>query len=117
MYLPWVNGEVILMWNGALSAIAGFFEGAIIFQNVFVAFFLTAGTGGCSYMQFSLALSGKTYNEIEDQTAIFISILSNHAKGSSDIVSIMHNTIPCSKRSAKRYCPESLCRMRRIREM
>lgn len=41
-----------------------------------------------------MALAGKTYNQIEDSTAIFISILSNHAKGSSDIVTIFQNTIP-----------------------
>ena len=49
-----------------------------------------------------LGLSGKTYNRIEDNTAIFISILSNHAKGSSDIVTIFQNTIPSLSGPLKR---------------
>ena len=91
-YLPWVTGEVMLL-GMVMAAMAGFFEGAIPFQNVFVAIFLTAAQAVAVYVFFK-ALSGKTYNEIEDGTAIFISILSNHAKGSSDIVTIMDNTIP-----------------------
>ena len=91
-YLPWVTGEVMLL-GMVMAAMAGFFEGAILFQNVFVAIFLTAAQAVAVYVFFK-ALSGKTYNEIEDGTAIFISILSNHAKGSSDIVTIMDNTIP-----------------------
>ena len=91
-YLPWVTGEVMLL-GMVIAAMAGFFEGAILFQNVFVAIFLTAAQAVAVYVFFK-ALSGKTYNEIEDGTAIFISILSNHAKGSSDIVTIMDNTIP-----------------------
>ena len=91
-YLPWVTGEVMLL-GMVMAAMAGFFEGAILFQNVFVAIFLTAAQAVAVYVFFK-ALSGKTYNEIEDGTAIFISILSNHAKGSSDIVTIMDNTVP-----------------------
>ena len=91
-YLPWVTGEVMLL-GMVMAAMAGIFEGAILFQNVFVAIFLTAAQAVAVYVFFK-ALSGKTYNEIEDGTAIFISILSNHAKGSSDIVTIMDNTIP-----------------------
>lgn len=91
-YLTWVTGEVMLL-GMVMAAMAGFFEGAILFQNIFVAIFLTAAQAVAVYVFFK-ALSGKTYNEIEDGTAIFISILSNHAKGSSDIVTIMDNTIP-----------------------
>ncbi len=90
--LPFVNGEVFLCAEIALS-IAGFFEGTILFQNVFVALFLAVAQAVVLYA-FAIGLSGRTYNQIEDHTAIFISILSNHAKGSSDIVSIMQNTIP-----------------------
>lgn len=39
-------------------------------------------------------LSGRTYNRIEEDTSLFISILSNHAKGSSDIITIMTRTLP-----------------------
>ena len=76
-YLPWVTGEVMLL-GMVMAAMAGFFEGAILFQNVFVAIFLTVAQAVAVYVFFK-ALSGKTYNEIEDGTAIFISILSNHA--------------------------------------
>ncbi|SCW50717.1 hypothetical protein SAMN02910400_01046 [Lachnospiraceae bacterium C10] len=91
-YLPWINGEAFLM-GMIFAGLAGFMEGVLIFQNAFIAIFLTAAQAVAVYVFFK-ALSGKTYNEIEDATAIFISILSNHAKGSSDIVTIMDNTIP-----------------------
>lgn len=89
---PWMSGETLL--NGMmLAAVAGFFEGNIIAGNVLVAIFLMVAQAVVVYVFFK-ALSGKTYNQIEDGIAIFISILSNHAKGSSDIVTIMNNTIP-----------------------
>ena len=90
--LPWLNGEYLLV-GMVLAAIAGVFEGVILFQNVFVALFLAAAQVVAVYAVL-LFLSGKTYNKIEDNTAIFISILSNHAKGSSDIVTIMSRTLP-----------------------
>lgn len=85
------NGETFL---GALilAAIAGFFEGTILFQNGLVGIFLACAQAVVLY-GIVMALAGKTYNQIEDNTAIFISILSNHAKGSSDIVTIFQNTI------------------------
>ncbi|MDD3138852.1 MAG: hypothetical protein PHX08_07770 [Lachnospiraceae bacterium] len=89
-YMPWINGEVFLFSMAALS-MAGFFEGMIIFTNFFVAIFLAAAQAVVLYVIVK-GLSGKTYNQIEDSTAIFISILSNHAKGSSDIVTIMQKT-------------------------
>lgn len=87
-----INGEAFL---GAiiLASVAGFFEGTIIFGNGLVGIFLAVAQAVVLY-GFAMALAGKTYNQIEDSTAIFISILSNHAKGSSDIVTIFQNTIP-----------------------
>lgn len=90
--LPWLNGEYLLV-GMVLAAIAGLFEGVVFFQNVFVALFLSAAQVVAVYA-ILLFLSGKTYNRIEDNTAIFVSILSNHAKGSSDIVTIMSRTLP-----------------------
>lgn len=87
-----VNGE-IFFGTEILLSVAGFFEGMILFQNVFVALFLAVAQAVILYA-LAIGFAGSTYNQIEDQTAIFISILSNHAKGSSDIVSIMQNTIP-----------------------
>lgn len=89
-YMPHFNGEAFLVLMFSLGA-AGFFEGSIFFSNIFVAIFLAAAQVVAFYV-FIKALSGKTYNAIEDGTAIFISILSNHAKGSSDIVTIMQKT-------------------------
>ena len=90
-FFPWLNGEYLL-FGMILAAIAGVFEGVLLFRNVFVALFLAAAQLVALYA-ILLYLSGKTYNKIEDNTAIFISILSNHAKGSSDIVTIYQNTI------------------------
>ena len=89
---PWMSGETLLI-GMMLAAVAGFFEGNIIAGNVLVAIFLMVAQAVAVYAFFK-ALSGKTYNQIEDGIAIFISILCNHAKGSSDIVTIMNNTIP-----------------------
>lgn len=89
-YMPHFNGEAFLVLMFSLGA-AGFFEGSILFSNIFIAIFLAAAQVVAFYV-FIKALSGKTYNAIEDSTAIFISILSNHAKGSSDIVTIMQKT-------------------------
>jgi len=95
-----MNGEVFL---GAiiLSAIAGFFEGTVLFQNGLVGIFLACAQAVVVY-GIVMAAAGKTYNQIEDSTAIFISILSNHAKGSSDIVTIFQNTIPSLSGPLKR---------------
>ena len=89
---PWMSGETLLI-GMMLAAVAGFLEGNMIAGNVLVAIFLMVAQAVAVYVFFK-ALSGKTYNQIEDGIAIFISILSNHAKGSSDIVTIMNNTIP-----------------------
>ena len=89
---PWMSGETLLI-GMMLAAVAGFLEGNMIAGNVLVAIFLMVAQAVAVYAFFK-ALSGKTYNQIEDGIAIFISILSNHAKGSSDIVTIMNNTIP-----------------------
>ncbi len=89
---PWMSGETLLI-GMMLAAVAGFLEGNLIAGNVLVAIFLMVAQAVAVYVFFK-ALSGKTYNQIEDGIAIFISILSNHAKGSSDIVTIMNNTIP-----------------------
>ena len=88
--LPWVNGEVFLISMAGLS-IVGFFEGMTFFSNFFAAIFLATAQAVALYVIVK-GLSGRTYNKIEDATAIFISILSNHAKGSSDIVTIMQKT-------------------------
>ena len=98
--IPWVNGEVFLLAVFA-AAVLGFFAGTALFSNVFAGIFMAAAQAAVLYGA-ALAMSGKVYNQIEDGTAIFVSILSNHAKGSSDIVTIMQNTIPSLSGSLKR---------------
>lgn len=88
--LPWMNGEIFLL-NMVGLFIVGFFEGMTFFSNFFVEIFLATAQTVALYVIVK-GLSGRTYNQIEDATAIFISILSNHAKGSSDIVTIMQKT-------------------------
>lgn len=89
-YLPKLSGEKLFFMMIGLG-IAGFMEGIWIFQNVYIAMFLCAAQMIALYVVF-LWLSGKTYNRIEDTTSLFVSLLSNQAKGSSDIVTIMQNT-------------------------
>ena len=98
--IPWVNGEVFLLAVFA-AAVLGFFAGTALFSNVFAGIFMAAAQAAVLYGA-ARAMSGKVYNQIEDGTAIFVSILSNHAKGSSDIVTIMQNTIPSLSGPLKR---------------
>ena len=90
-YLPWLSAEAYLFIL-MIVTMAGFIEGMLITGNGFIALFL-AGVQFVALYVMMLAMSGKTYNQIEDGTSIFVSILSNHAKGSSDIVTIMQNTM------------------------
>ena len=79
----------------------------ILFLSFVMTFVLTLKLSGNGFLSLFLAfaavtaevlivvfLSGRTYNRIEEDTSLFISILSNHAKGSSDIVTIMTRTLP-----------------------
>lgn len=88
--IPFASGESVLLFMGGLG-IAGLIEGFLIFHNVFVALFLCIAQATLVYVLL-IALAAKNYNQIEDDIPIFISILCNHAKGSSDIVTIMEQT-------------------------
>lgn len=90
-FVPWLSGEIYLFLL-FIVAFAGFVEGMVFTGNGFIAMFLAAVQFVLLYA-IVLALAGRTYNQIEDSTSIFVSILSNHAKGSSDIVTIMQNTL------------------------
>lgn len=90
-FLPWLSAEAYLFFLILVTA-GGFIEGMVLSGNGFIALFV-AGLQFVALYVFMLAMSGKTYNQIEDSTSIFVSILSNHAKGSSDIVTIMQNTM------------------------
>lgn len=88
--MKWLNGEIFCFLLMVLFSVS-FLITTVISGNIFVGLFVGAASFVAVYVVF-LALSGKTYNQIEDTTPIFISILSNHAKGSSDIVTIMQHT-------------------------
>ena len=85
-----LNGEIFL---GAMliAFVLGILEGIIFAGNFFLAIFLGCAQAVAIYV-FVLGLSARNYNRIEDGTSIFVSILSNYAKGSSDILTIMQNT-------------------------
>ena len=61
--------------------------------NIFLGLFIALAVVTAEVLVV-IFLSGRTYNQIEEDTSLFISILSNHAKGSSDIVTIMTRTLP-----------------------
>ena len=89
---PHLSGEVfigILFISLIATAILVFNLAGNVFLGLFVA--LAVVTAEFLVVIF---LSGRTYNQIEEDTSLFISILSNHAKGSSDIVTIMTRTLP-----------------------
>ena len=89
-YMPWINGEkysFILI----ISVLCGVAAGIGITGNIYIALFIGAAIFVVIYA-IVLALSGRTYNQIEDATSIFVSILSNHAKGSTDIITIMQSS-------------------------
>lgn len=89
-FLPFLNGELFL-GGMVIMFVLGVLEGIILAGNFFLAIFLGCAQAVVVYV-ILLGLSARNYNSIEDATSIFVSILSNHAKGSSDIVTIMRNT-------------------------
>jgi len=89
---PHLSGEVFI---GILfiSLIATAIAVSNIAGNVFLGLFIALAVVTAEFLVV-IFLSGRTYNQIEEDTSLFISILSNHAKGSSDIVTIMTRTLP-----------------------
>lgn len=88
----WMSGEIYLLIIIGFSLV-GLVVGLACFQNIFAAAFLSAVMVFICYA-FVQVLASKVYNELEDATAVFVSLLCNHAKGSSDIVTIMSRTYP-----------------------
>ena len=89
---PHLSGEVfiaILFISLIVAAIAV----SNIAGNVLLGLFIALAVVTAEFLVV-IFLSGRTYNQIEEDTSLFISILSNHAKGSSDIVTIMTRTLP-----------------------
>ena len=87
-----LSGEVfvgILLTSFVAVAVLG----SRVSRNVFLSIFLATAVMTAEVLAV-VFLSGRTYNRIEEDTSLFISILSNHAKGSSDIITIMTRTLP-----------------------
>lgn len=70
-----------------VSALIGFIASIVIAKNIFISLFVAAALVVIE-VAIIKALSAKAYNEIEDGTEIFVSLLCNHAKGSTDMVTI-----------------------------
>ena len=91
-YLPKLSGElflgILVISMVGVSILAGSLSGSALL-GIFLG--LLAATAEIILVVF---LSGRTYAKIEEDTSLFISILSNHAKGSSDLVTIMTRTLP-----------------------
>ena len=90
-YLPKLSGELYLcILTLTFPATAYVLYG--ITGNVFLSLFLGAAAVTAEIL-FVVILSGKTYDRIEEDTPLFVSILNNHAKSSTDIVTIMTRTV------------------------
>lgn len=89
---PHLSGEVFIAIL-FISLIATAIAVSNIAGNVFLGLFIALAVVTAEFLVV-VFLSGRTYNRIEEDTSLFISILSNHAKGSSDIVTIMTRTLP-----------------------
>ena len=89
---PHLSGEVFIAIL-FISLIATAILVSNLAGNVFLGLFIALAVVTAEFLVV-IFLSGRTYNQIEEDTSLFISILSNHAKGSSDIVTIMTRTLP-----------------------
>lgn len=89
---PHLNGETYLVFL-LISAICGATLGTNLTKNFLAGLFLAALVLTAEILVV-IILSGLSYNRIEDDTALFVSVLSNNAKSSSDIVTIMERTLP-----------------------
>lgn len=89
---PHLSGEVFIGIL-SISLIATAILVSNLAGNVFLGLFIALAVVTAEFLVV-IFLSGRTYNQIEEDTSLFISILSNHAKGSSDIVTIMTRTLP-----------------------
>lgn len=83
---PKISAGVFLLIL-VVSALIGFIASIVIAKNIFISLFVAAALVVIE-VAIVKALAAKAYNEIEDGTEIFVSLLCNHAKGSTDLVTI-----------------------------
>jgi len=69
------------------TALLGFIASILISQNIYIALFTCAALVVLIFAVLK-AMSARIYNEIEDGTEIFVSLLCNHSKGSTDLITI-----------------------------
>lgn len=90
-HFKFINAEsyfITIVMTFIIGLVAG-----TIFGNVLLGIFI--GTVLVTFLYiFLIAKANRTYTAIEDQTSVFVSLLCNHAKGSSDIVKVMRRTLP-----------------------
>ncbi len=90
-HLKFMNAESYLI-TVVTGLVAGLVVGTLLLGPLFGIF---AGTAIVTLLYIWLiAKANRTYTAIEDQTSVFVSLLCNHAKGSSDIVMVMKRTLP-----------------------
>lgn len=70
-----------------ITGLVGFILALVISKNIFIAGFVSALLV-VTLVAILKAMAQKVYNEIEDGIEIFVSLLCNHARGSTDLVTI-----------------------------
>lgn len=90
-YLPKLSGELYLCILALTFPVTAYVAYGIT-GNVFLSLFLGVAAVTAEIL-FVVILSEKTYDRIEEDTPLFVSILNNHAKSSTDIVTIMARTV------------------------
>ena len=90
-YLPKLSGELYLCILTLTFPVTAYVAYGIT-ENVFLSLFLGVAVVTAEILSVVI-LSGKTYDRIEEDTPLFVSILNDHAKSSTDIVTIMTRTV------------------------
>ena len=89
--IPKLSGELYLCILTLTFPVTAYVAYGIT-GNVFLSLFLGVAAVTAEILSVVI-LSGKTYDRIEEDTPLFVSILNNHAKSSTDIVTIMTRTV------------------------
>ena len=89
--IPHLSAETFIIFM-ILTLILIFGISIKLSGNIFLSIFIGLLSVTLEFIIVKI-FSGRAYNSIEDDTPLFVSILSNHAKSSSDIVTIMTRTL------------------------
>lgn len=105
-YVPHLTGEgylIFLMLSFPVAAYLAF----TFTKNMLFSLFLGAAVVTGEILTVVI-LSGKTYKRIEEDTPLFVSVLNNHAKSSTDIVTIFTRTLASLDGPIKRIVSDFL---------